>query len=270
MAKHRQERPVGIRDVASRAGVSPATASRALNGAVTVSDPLRVRVLEAASSLGYRPNNLARSLRRQRTDTIGVVVSDIANPHHSEAVRVMEDTASQAGWRLVLCNTDEQVHKQRAYLRLLAGRARGRGHRVGGRRGRQRHRRAARPGHPGGRLRPGHRRPSGGRGHLRQRGGGAAAHEPSARPRASPGRVRGRPAGRRDRLGAAGGLSGRHARGGAPAHGRGRRLPRGPRRACDAPAPGTRAPSDGAGRGQQHDGRGRAARGPRGRAGGPP
>lgn len=120
MAKHRQERPVGIRDVASRAGVSPATASRALNGAVTVSDPLRVRVLEAASSLGYRPNNLARSLRRQRTDTIGVVVSDIANPHHSEAVRVMEDTASQAGWRLVLCNTDEQVHKQRAYLRLLA------------------------------------------------------------------------------------------------------------------------------------------------------
>jgi DNA-binding LacI/PurR family transcriptional regulator len=120
MAKHRQERAVGIRDVATLAAVSPATASRALNGSVTVSDSLRTRVFEAAAVLGYRPNTLARSLRRQRTDTIGVVVSDIANPHHSEAVRVMEDAASHAGWRLVLCNTDEQVTKQRTYLRLLA------------------------------------------------------------------------------------------------------------------------------------------------------
>lgn len=120
MPTHRQDRPVGIRDVATRAGVSPATASRALNGSATVSDALRTRVLDAASSLGYRPNTLARSLRRQRTDTIGVIVSDIANPHHSEAVRVMEDAASHAGWRVVLCNSDEHVDKQRTYLRLLA------------------------------------------------------------------------------------------------------------------------------------------------------
>lgn len=115
-----EDRPVGIRDVATRARVSPATASRALNGTATVSAELRARVLEAAGELGYRPNNLARSLRRQRTDTIGVIVSDIANPHHSEAVRVMEDAASQAGWRLLLCNSDERVDKQRAYLELLA------------------------------------------------------------------------------------------------------------------------------------------------------
>jgi DNA-binding LacI/PurR family transcriptional regulator len=120
MPDTREDRPVGIRDVATRAGVSPATASRALNGTATVSDHLRARVLEAAGALGYRPNNLARSLRRQRTDTIGVIVSDIANPHHSEAVRVMEDAASQAGWRLILCNTDERVDKQRSYLGLLA------------------------------------------------------------------------------------------------------------------------------------------------------
>lgn len=111
---------MGIRDVATFARVSPATASRALNGSATVSDALRERVQVAAATLGYRPNNLARSLRRQRTDTIGVIVSDIANPHHSEAVRVMEDAASRAGWRVVLCNSDERVDKQRAYLRLLA------------------------------------------------------------------------------------------------------------------------------------------------------
>ncbi len=120
MSDNREDRPIGIRDVATRAGVSPATASRALNGSATVSTELRSRVLEAARALGYRPNNLARSLRRQRTDTIGVIVSDIANPHHSEAVRVMEDAASQAGWRLILCNSDERVDKQRSYLSLLA------------------------------------------------------------------------------------------------------------------------------------------------------
>jgi DNA-binding LacI/PurR family transcriptional regulator len=120
MATSEQARAVGIRDVARLAGVSPATASRVLNGSTTVAAGLRERVLEAASSLGYRPNTLARSLRRQRTQTIGVIVSDIANPHHSEAVRVMEDEASRAGWRLVLCNSDERVDKQRAYLRLLA------------------------------------------------------------------------------------------------------------------------------------------------------
>lgn len=120
MSDPQEERPVGIRDVAHRAGVSPATASRALNGSATVSDELKTRVLEAAAALGYRPNNLARSLRRQRTDTIGVIVSDIANPHHSEAVRVMEDAASHAGWRLILCNSDERVDKQRTYLELLA------------------------------------------------------------------------------------------------------------------------------------------------------
>lgn len=111
---------MGIRDVARLARVSPATASRVLNGSTTVAEDLRVRVLGAATRLGYRPNSLARSLRRQRTDTIGVIVSDISNPHHSEAVRVMEDAASRAGWRLVLCNSDERVDKQRTYLRLLA------------------------------------------------------------------------------------------------------------------------------------------------------
>jgi LacI family transcriptional regulator len=70
MSDNREDRPIGIRDVATRAGVSPATASRALNGSATVSTELRGRVLEAARALGYRPNNLARSLRRQRTDTI--------------------------------------------------------------------------------------------------------------------------------------------------------------------------------------------------------
>jgi DNA-binding LacI/PurR family transcriptional regulator len=111
---------VSIREVARAARVSPATVSRVLNGAPTVRDDYRRRVLDVAARMEYRPNRLARNLRRQRADMIGVVVSDIENPHFSEAVRVIEDAAYRAGYRVLLCNTDETPAKQRAYLEMLA------------------------------------------------------------------------------------------------------------------------------------------------------
>ncbi len=113
-------RPVGLRDVAALARVSAATASRALNGDKTVDRLLRDRVLTAARRLNYRPNPLARHLRRQRTSAIGVVVSAIDNPHFSEMVRAVEDEAYRHGHRVLVCNTDEDPSKQAAYLRVLA------------------------------------------------------------------------------------------------------------------------------------------------------
>jgi LacI family transcriptional regulator len=110
-----------MREVADRAGVSPATVSRVLNGSQTVRAEHRRRVLQVIEQVGYRPNRLARNLRRQQAETIGVVVPDIENPHFSEAVRVFEDAAFRAGYRLLLCNTDETLEKQRAYLQVLAG-----------------------------------------------------------------------------------------------------------------------------------------------------
>lgn len=115
-----QTRPVGIRDVARLARVSPATVSRALNGSETVAEDLRRRVFDAAEHAGYRPNGIARNLRRQKADMIGVIVSDIDNPHFSEAVRVIEDEAFRAGYRVLLCNSDERSDKQRSYLQMLA------------------------------------------------------------------------------------------------------------------------------------------------------
>lgn len=111
---------VSIREVALRAAVSPATVSRVLNGSPTVQESSRRRVLEAVAALQYRPNRLARNLRRQQADMIGVVVSDIENPHFSEAVRVVEDEAYKAGYRVLLCNTDETGAKQQAYLEMMA------------------------------------------------------------------------------------------------------------------------------------------------------
>ncbi|MEJ7838702.1 MAG: LacI family DNA-binding transcriptional regulator [Thermomicrobiales bacterium] len=111
---------VTIKDVALLAGVSASTVSRAITGDVQVNEPTRLRVQEAISALGYRPNRIARNLRRQRSETIGVVVSDIENPHFTRAVRAIEDAAYRQGYRVILCNTDETLEKQQAYLEVLA------------------------------------------------------------------------------------------------------------------------------------------------------
>lgn len=111
---------VQIKDVAARAGVSAATVSRVLNGDARVTLARKERVLAAIEELGYQPNRVARSLRRQYTATIGVVVSDIENPHFTQALRVIEDEAFSQGHRVLLCNTDETLEKQVAYLGMLA------------------------------------------------------------------------------------------------------------------------------------------------------
>lgn len=120
-AQQRRNGESGIRDVARLAGVSPATVSRVLNGSSRVRPESAARVAAAIAELGYRPNRLARNLRRQSVQMIGVVVSDIENPHFSEAVRALEDAAYGRGFRVLLCNTDEKPVKQRAYLEMLAG-----------------------------------------------------------------------------------------------------------------------------------------------------
>lgn len=112
-------RPVRMSDVARHASVSQATVSRVLNGDESVGLVYRRRVMRAIEELGYRPNRLAQSLRRQRTAAIGVVVSDIENPHFSEMVRAVEDQAYRQGYRVLVCNTDESAEKQASYLEEL-------------------------------------------------------------------------------------------------------------------------------------------------------
>ncbi|MCC6314683.1 MAG: LacI family DNA-binding transcriptional regulator [Thermomicrobiales bacterium] len=109
-----------IKTVAARAGVSPATVSRVLSGSERVQPAYRERVLQAVADLDYRPNRLARNLRRQVTETIGVVVSDIENPHFAQMVRAVEDAAFARGFRVLVCNSDETPEKQGAYLEMLA------------------------------------------------------------------------------------------------------------------------------------------------------
>jgi LacI family transcriptional regulator len=108
-----------IYDVARHAGVSPATVSRVLNGRSTVDAGLRDRVNAAAAQLGYRPNSLARNLRRSTTNLWAVVISDIDNPFFTALVRGVEDVGQGLGYSVVLCNSDENPDKEADYLRAL-------------------------------------------------------------------------------------------------------------------------------------------------------
>ena len=108
-----------IRDVAKLAGVAPITASRVISNSGYASDEVRQRVNQAAEQLGYVPNYLARSLRSKRTRTLALVLTDITNPFWTTVARGVEDAASEEGYNVIFCNTDESASKQEAYLETL-------------------------------------------------------------------------------------------------------------------------------------------------------
>ena len=108
-----------IYDVARRARVSAATVSAVLNESAFVSPGLKARVQAAVATLGYEPNLLARGLAKRQTKTIGMIVPDIANPFFPEVVRGAEDTVQTAGYTLLIASTDNDVEKEKLYLRLF-------------------------------------------------------------------------------------------------------------------------------------------------------
>src|SRR3954465_969632 len=108
-----------ILDIARKAGVSVGTVSNVLNHSATVKESLRKRVLEAVDALGYQPSQLARGLRRVKTNMIGMIIPDITNPFFPAVVRGAEDVAFSHGYRLVLCNTDNDHSKELVHLREL-------------------------------------------------------------------------------------------------------------------------------------------------------
>jgi LacI family transcriptional regulator len=105
-----------IHDVARHAGVSAATVSRVLNGHRTVDETLAGRVRAAAEQLGYQPNILARNLRKSQTNLWAVIISDVNNPFFTSLVRGVEDVAQQAGYSVLLCNSDENPDKESSYV----------------------------------------------------------------------------------------------------------------------------------------------------------
>jgi LacI family transcriptional regulator len=110
-------------DVARTAGVSPAVVSYVLNsGPRPVSEKARARVLAAVKELGYRPDGLARSLKMGRTRTLGLVLPDASNPFFAELARAIEDAAFARGFAVMVCNSADDLERERTYIASLAER----------------------------------------------------------------------------------------------------------------------------------------------------
>jgi LacI family transcriptional regulator len=108
-----------LADVARLAGVSPSTASRALNGLGQFTDETRSAVLAAAEELGFEPSPLARSLRTQRTQTIGFVVPDVSSPFYAAALQGAQRELEREGYRVMLMDSEQDAPRELAALRTL-------------------------------------------------------------------------------------------------------------------------------------------------------
>jgi len=120
MARRNTNRRVGIADVAEKAGVSHATVSRVMNGNAAVDPGIAARVRAAAVELKYQPNPVGRSLALGKTDTIGIVVPDLANPTFQAILRGLSIAAAQDGYRVLIADSSEVTSEEA----ILAGEAR--------------------------------------------------------------------------------------------------------------------------------------------------
>jgi LacI family transcriptional regulator len=108
-----------IREVAKRAGVSLGTVSNVLNRPEIVAEETRLRVQSAIEEIGFVRNGSARQLRAGTSKYIGLVMLDVANPFFTEVARGVEDAANEAGYVVILCNSDDSVEKESHYLQVL-------------------------------------------------------------------------------------------------------------------------------------------------------
>ncbi|GAC1361099.1 MAG: LacI family DNA-binding transcriptional regulator [Ktedonobacteraceae bacterium] len=108
-----------IQDVARRAGVSISTVSRVVNGNVRVNPEIARRVQLAIDELHYQPSNAARTLQKNRSQIIGLLLSDIENPFFTTLIKGVEDVAQRNGYSIILCNSDENPARERQYVSVL-------------------------------------------------------------------------------------------------------------------------------------------------------
>lgn len=105
-----------IVDVARLAGVTPTTVSRVINNRGYISEKTKKRVHEVMDELGYQPNEIARSLTKQKSNTIGVIVPHISHPYFAKLISNLENEAAKKYYKIILCNSKEKAEKEKQYL----------------------------------------------------------------------------------------------------------------------------------------------------------
>lgn len=108
-----------IKDVAREAGLTVGTVSRVLNNRGYISEATRNRVHQVMKELNYQPNEVARSLSKSKTNTIGVIVPHIVHPYFAKLISNLEKAASDRGFKILLCNSREERERELEYLEML-------------------------------------------------------------------------------------------------------------------------------------------------------
>jgi LacI family transcriptional regulator len=108
-----------MKQVAEKAGVSTSTVSHVINNTRVVSPDVRARVLSIIAEMRYIPSAVARSLKNDKTHTIGMMVPNSSNPYFAELIQGIEDAAFKRSYNVILCNAYDDPKKQAAYLRVL-------------------------------------------------------------------------------------------------------------------------------------------------------
>lgn len=98
-----------LKDIAERSGVAMMTVSRVVNGNGYVSEDTHRRVMEVVSEMNYRPNGIARSLKRQRTETVGLVLGDLSNPYSTELANSVREHLAIRGYSLFICISEHSA-----------------------------------------------------------------------------------------------------------------------------------------------------------------
>src|SRR5215470_4441637 len=98
-----KKKQVTLADIAASAGVAPMTVSRVVNQSGYVHPETRDKILQVLRDMNYRQNHLARALKRQRTDTVGLVLGNIANPYAAELARAIKEELAARGYTLFIC-----------------------------------------------------------------------------------------------------------------------------------------------------------------------
>ena len=109
-----------LTDVAKLAGVSPTTVSRVINNKGYLSEKTKAKVHAAMRELGYKPNNLARGLQGKSSKLIGLIFPKISNIFYAEIIEHLENILFHQGYKVIICNSQNESDKERDYLEMLA------------------------------------------------------------------------------------------------------------------------------------------------------
>lgn len=108
-----------IKDIAKLSGVSVATVSRVINNNGRFSEETRKKILDVIEETGYQMNFSAKSLRMNKSFSVGILVPDISNYFFSDVVQKIEEELFELGYSTIICNTGRNIEKETAYLNML-------------------------------------------------------------------------------------------------------------------------------------------------------